>query len=127
MSTNEVPTTAQNITGNTAQSLNNLALLLYAQGDYDGARPFYERALAISEQVLGPHHPSTAQSLNNLALLLQAQGDYAGARPLYERALAIWEQVLGLFEIGENGFGTRHATQGGRREVTQIENSRLSG
>jgi tetratricopeptide (TPR) repeat protein len=50
----------------TAQSLNNLALLRYSQGDYDGARPLFERALAIHEKVLGAEHPSTAASLNNL-------------------------------------------------------------
>jgi tetratricopeptide (TPR) repeat protein len=79
----------------TAQSLNNLALLHKTQGDDAAARPLYERALAISEQVLGPTHPDTAQSLNNLAALHYAQGDDAAARPLYERALAICEQVLG--------------------------------
>ena len=66
----------------TAMSLNNLAGLLQAQGDLAGARPLYERALAIREKVLGPEHPDTAMSLNNLAVLLQAQGDLAGARPL---------------------------------------------
>ena len=80
----------------TATSLNNLALLLQAQGDLAGARPLYERALAIREKALGPEHPHTATSLNNLALLLKAQeGDFAGARPLYERALAIREKALG--------------------------------
>ena len=79
----------------TATSLNNLAVLLQAQGDLAGARPLYERALAIREKVLGAEHPDTATSLNNLASLLQDQGDLAGARPLYERALAICEKVLG--------------------------------
>ena len=73
----------------TATSLNNLALLLQAQGDLAGARPLHERALAIREKVLGAEHPDTATSLSNLASLLQAQGDLAGARPLHERALAI--------------------------------------
>ena len=45
----------------------------------EGARPLYERALAIYEKSLGPDHPNTAFSLNNLAGLLQAQGDLAGA------------------------------------------------
>lgn len=76
-------------------SLNNLGVLLQAMGDLSGARPYYERALAIQEKVLGPEHPDTARSLNNLANLLQAMGDLRGARPYAERALAIREKVLG--------------------------------
>jgi Tfp pilus assembly protein PilF len=63
--------------------------LLKAQGDFAGARPLYERALAIREKALGPEHPETAASLNNLAVLLGGQGDFAGARLLLKRALAI--------------------------------------
>ena len=48
----------------TARSLNSLAALLKTQGDYQGARPLFERALAINEKALGPKHPSTATSLN---------------------------------------------------------------
>ena len=79
----------------TATSLNNLADLLHAQGEFAAARQLLERALAINEQALGPEHPDTAVGLNNLALLLHDQGDLAGARPLYERALAAHEKVLG--------------------------------
>jgi tetratricopeptide (TPR) repeat protein len=64
-------------------------------GDLAGARPYFERALAIHEKVLGGEHPHTALSLNNLGYLLQAMGDLVGARPYYERALAIREKVLG--------------------------------
>jgi tetratricopeptide (TPR) repeat protein len=56
----------------TATSLNNLAGLLKRQGDLAGARPLYERALAIFEKVLGPEHPSTARSRRNLTTLLLA-------------------------------------------------------
>ena len=80
---------------NTAQSVNNLAALLKAEGDYVAAEPLYRRALAIWEKVLGPEHPETAIALNNLALLLQDKGDYAEAEPLYRRALTICERVLG--------------------------------
>ncbi len=41
-----------------AQSLNNLALLYYAQGRYDVAEPLHKRALAIEEKALGPDHPN---------------------------------------------------------------------
>jgi Tetratricopeptide repeat len=51
----------------TATSLNNLAGLLQAQGDFAGARPLFERALAIAEKVLGPKHPYTAIIRNRLA------------------------------------------------------------
>jgi tetratricopeptide (TPR) repeat protein len=64
-------------------------------GDLGGARPWYERALAIRERLLGPDHPDTADGLNNLGILLRHQGELATARLLYERALAIREQVLG--------------------------------
>jgi len=59
------------------------------------AKPFYERALAIREDQLGPHHHDTAQSLNNLGALLKNMGQYEEARPFYERALAIREEQLG--------------------------------
>lgn len=73
----------------------HLGYVLRAQGNFHGARPYYERALAITEQVQGPEHLDTAHGLTSLGSLLQAQGDYHGARPYYERALAITEQVQG--------------------------------
>jgi tetratricopeptide (TPR) repeat protein len=78
-----------------ARLCNQMGYHLQTIGDLRGARPHYERALAIREKVLGAEHPDTARSLNNLGGLLQSQGDLAGARPHYERALAIREKVLG--------------------------------
>jgi tetratricopeptide (TPR) repeat protein len=53
----------------TAQSLNNLGALLDSMGDYEAARPYYERALAIFEARLGPDHPHTQRVRGNLAKL----------------------------------------------------------
>ncbi|HMG73972.1 MAG TPA: CHAT domain-containing protein, partial [Pyrinomonadaceae bacterium] len=78
-----------------AQSLNNLAELYRAQGDYGRATPLCQRSLAILEKALGPQHPSVATVLNNLALLYRAQGDYGRAAPLFQRSLAIREKALG--------------------------------
>ncbi|WP_172437642.1 tetratricopeptide repeat protein [Acidithiobacillus marinus] len=78
-----------------ADAANSLAFLFHSQGLYALAEPLYQRALAISEKVLGPEHPDTAASLNNLAMLYDAQGRLNEAEPLYQRALAIWEKVLG--------------------------------
>ena len=63
--------------------------------DLADVRPYYERALAIYERVLGPEHPKTASSLSNLGSLLDAQGDLAGARPYFERAFQILRMRLG--------------------------------
>jgi tetratricopeptide (TPR) repeat protein len=79
----------------TAASLNNLARVLWDEGDLAGAQPLFERSLAIRERTLGPDHARTAASLNNLSSLLQSRGDPVGARPLSERALAICERTLG--------------------------------
>ncbi|MBV8556040.1 MAG: tetratricopeptide repeat-containing protein, partial [Planctomycetaceae bacterium] len=80
----------------TAQSLNNLALLLKSQGDYAAAKPLYEQALAIDKVALGEKHPGYATDLNNLAALLEAQGDSAAAKPLYEQAVDISRDNLDL-------------------------------
>jgi tetratricopeptide (TPR) repeat protein len=64
-------------------------------GDVRSARPWYERALAIRERVLGPDHPETALSLNNLAVMLWDLGELAAARHLLKRAVAINEWLLG--------------------------------
>ena len=48
---------------------NELGYLLRAQGDSAAARPYYERALAIREQVLGLNHPNTRSSRASLAAI----------------------------------------------------------
>ena len=80
---------------NYANSLNDLAVLYYSQGDYAKAEPLYRQTLDIQKQFLGEKHPNHASSLNNLALLHKTQGDYAKAEPLYRQALDIRKQVLG--------------------------------
>jgi len=41
-------------------SLNNLAKLYRAKGQYANAEPFYQRKLAITEKAFGPEHPDVA-------------------------------------------------------------------
>ena len=69
-------------------------VLQYA-ADLRGARPWFERALAIRERIQGPDHSNTAESLSMLAVLLRKLGALAAAQPLLERALAIRERALG--------------------------------
>ena len=44
---------------NTLTSLNNLAGLLNAKGDYAGAEPLYRRVLEARERTQGKEHPDT--------------------------------------------------------------------
>ena len=60
---------------------------LYAQGRYQEALPFAEKALVFSKEEFGAEHPNTAIMLNNLAELYRAQGKYAEAEPLYPRRI----------------------------------------
>ncbi|WP_246356802.1 CHAT domain-containing tetratricopeptide repeat protein [Pyxidicoccus fallax] len=76
-------------------SLNNLARLNQAQGDYAKAGPLFERALTLLEAAHGGEHPAVARALSNLAALYHDQGLYTRARPLLERALAIQQATLG--------------------------------
>jgi tetratricopeptide (TPR) repeat protein len=78
-----------------ANLLNRAGDYFHGRAAYAGARPLYERALAIYEKIRGPEHPSTARTLSHVARLLRDQGDLAAARPLYERAQAIREKSLG--------------------------------
>ena len=78
-----------------AVSLNNLADLYRAKGDYAAAEPLYRQAMEIRRAALGEGHPDYAASLNNLALLYQAMGDYAAAEPLFRQAMEIYRAVLG--------------------------------
>jgi tetratricopeptide (TPR) repeat protein len=68
---------------------------LHNQGKYGEAEPLLRKALAISEEVLGPKHPDTAQAYNELASNLESPGHAQEAEPLHRKALAIREEILG--------------------------------
>lgn len=53
----------------TAATLDDLALLLRANGELAAAGALFERALQIRERALGPDHPDTAMTRGNLANL----------------------------------------------------------
>ena len=83
----------------TGTSLNNLAALLRAKGDYNAAEPLFRRALAIAEKAQGPEHPSTGTSLNNLGVMLRDLGRLDQSESLLQRALEIIEKIHGTNSI----------------------------
>ena len=76
-----------------ATTLNNLGNAWLALGDARKAVSFYQRALAIYEQVYHetPNHLDMAMTLNNLGNAWRSLGDTRKAVSFYQRALAIDE------------------------------------
>ena len=64
-------------------------------GKYEDSRKFAERALAISENVLGTEHPFVAILLYQLANYYDDKQDFAQSESLHQRALAISQKALG--------------------------------
>lgn len=54
-----------------ARLCNEMGALLDSMGEYAAARPYYERALAIRAQVLGPGHPDTRSARASLVAIEQ--------------------------------------------------------
>jgi hypothetical protein len=59
----------------TLMSMNNLAEIRRALGDFQGARELHEQTLAGYRRVLGDDHPDTLRSMNNLAAVRQELED----------------------------------------------------
>ncbi|RMH34908.1 MAG: tetratricopeptide repeat protein [Nitrospirae bacterium] len=78
-----------------AMTLNNLAAVNEALGEYEKAELHYQQSLAIIEAIQGPMHPDLISGLNNLASLYQRQGRNERAEPLWRRSLTILERILG--------------------------------
>jgi tetratricopeptide (TPR) repeat protein len=82
--------------GSTAAALHELAEVLRAQGQLDGAKRLLERALAaLSTDSGSESQPAVLAVLRSLAAVGLARGDQAGARALLERSLARAETVFG--------------------------------
>ncbi len=121
-----------------AEVLNNLGVLLKAQGKDGEAEPFYRRALEIDEEaellyrraleirvkLLGLDHLDVVESLNNLAALLYNQGKYRESESLFSRALDICEKQHGLdhpyVALSVNNLGMLLKVQGKYREAESL-------
>ena len=93
----------------TGDLLQRASMYLRARGQPWQARPLAERALALTEQVLGPDHPITGDRHNELGLALREAGDYQAARQQLERALAIHKTANGS---DHSSVGYRHSELG---------------
>ena len=79
----------------TLNGVNNLAVLLKAQGKLVEAEPLYREALEGRRRTLGDTHPNTLNSINNFAMLLEAQRKLSEAELLYREAVSGAKKTLG--------------------------------
>ncbi|MCP4592722.1 MAG: tetratricopeptide repeat protein [bacterium] len=76
-----------------AESLNDLGLVAWYQGNLDQAMDFYQRALKIKEE-LAPDSLSVAASLSSLGGVAGDRGDLDQATDFHQRALEIQQKLV---------------------------------
>ena len=64
------------------------------QGNYEAALNYYEKALAIQQQLLPSNDPDLAYSHGNIGNVYCSMGDYSKALLFHEKALAIQRESL---------------------------------
>jgi CHAT domain-containing protein/Tfp pilus assembly protein PilF len=79
-----------------ATSLDNLAHVFRAVGQYDESRRYFEEGLRLREASLGPDHVDVAHSLNQLGWVLYNIGEFSRAKAMGQRSVEIRERVLGV-------------------------------
>jgi tetratricopeptide (TPR) repeat protein len=78
---------------------NNLALALLQTGDYVGAAPLLQLAVATIEAASGPNDPEVVFALNNVGAVLFAKGDLVAAENAFRRGLTIRQAALGAGDV----------------------------
>ena len=78
---------------------NNLALALLQTGDYVGAAPLLQLAVATIEAASGPNDPEVVFALNNVGAVLFAKGDLVAAENAFRRGLTIRQAALGTADV----------------------------
>ena len=79
--------------------------------DLESASDYYQRALKIKLEQLGPSHVNVATSYNNLSMMYGKKGDLESARDYYQRALKIDIEQIGpnhvnvAYFIQQSGYG----------------------
>src|SRR5687768_18545738 len=78
-----------------SQMMNNLGMILTAEGKLDEAGRFLREALALYKKLLGNRHPLVAPSPWALATMLHQQGRLAERQVLKREALGMQEVRYG--------------------------------
>ena len=75
-----------------AAVLNNLAIVIEASGDLDGAESLYTKVIALWAKLKGSNHPNVTRTIGNLADLNHRRGQLDDALEAYKLAIATIDQ-----------------------------------
>jgi eukaryotic-like serine/threonine-protein kinase len=81
--------------GQVAEDMHNLGVVLDDLNRYDEADPIYQKALVIYRKVFGDVHTNVAALLSDYGLMLHDKGDLAPAERLEREALAMHRKIEG--------------------------------
>jgi serine/threonine protein kinase/Tfp pilus assembly protein PilF len=76
-------------------ALNDMGMMLRAQGKLADAEDLFRRVLDIRRRTLAPDHWLIVESMGNLSFTLTDQGKLAEAEPLGREAMTLCQRVLG--------------------------------
>ena len=99
---------AQKPTWERAHALRGAGSLAWMQGDYAGARTWYEASLRLGRQL--EDRSIIAGALGNLGSVISLQGDYATARPYFEESLTIKKELGDTRGIAHTLMGLGNVT-----------------
>ena len=107
-----------------------LGVIHKAIGDHHQANEYYERALSIQLNKLGPDHVDVAKTYHNMGNLHHHLSDHQQAKQYYERALSIRLNKLGPYHVNVastyHNMGNLHHDLGDYRQAKEYYERALS-
>ena len=108
----------------------NIACTYNNMGDNQQAKEYYERALSIQLNKLGPDHVDVARTYKNMGTLHKDLGDHQQAKEYYERALSTRLNKLGPDHVDVastyHNMGTLHHDLGDHQQAKEYYERALS-
>jgi tetratricopeptide (TPR) repeat protein len=104
---------------NYSPAYNNLGLAYKQKDDYDKAIEYYQKALKLDFEQVGPGHTEVAIRYNNLGIAYEYKGEYDKAIEYYQKALKMGFEQLGpehpKIAIRFNNLGAAYGRKGRAR------------
>ena len=99
-------------------------------GQYNQAKEYHEKSLAIRKEIYGEHHGDVASSYNNLGTVFSDLGQYNQAKEYHEKSLAIRKEIYGEHHgdvaTSYNNLGTVYSDLGQYNQAKEYHEKSLA-